>query len=59
MFRDFGSSYSPSAVSSADVEGRVSAGFSVAPNDIRCYVGNKVVISNTGNVGMFTYTSGS
>ena len=54
-----GSGYTSSGVTAASVEGRLSAGFSLSPNDIRVYLGRKVVIYNTAQSSIYTYSSGS
>ena len=43
IVRNIGTGYSPQIISSGNIEGRLAGGFSIAPNDIRVYVGNKVV----------------
>ena len=42
--RNIGTGYSTTVVSAGSLEGRLSAGYNLAPNDIRVYLGNKVVL---------------
>ena len=57
--RNIGSGYSTTTMASGNIEGRLSAGFNLAPNDIRVYLGRKVVIYNNAFTSLYTYNTGS
>lgn len=46
MLDGIGNGYSTSNIETGTLEGRMTAGYSIAPNDVRVYLGAQAVISN-------------